>query len=499
MAAPPQPPLARIVVRSTLWTTLGNNLTQLIGFAAILLLTRALTPEAFGYFALAGFWVGLLGLRAKLGLSYAAIRQPALTGELLGTYWLLDGLAALGTLALCAAAAGLFGVFGLAPEIGLALLGLAAADLLTTATAPLAMALEKELQLSRLSLLTLLTSLAAYGIAIGLAYGGAGLLSLLAVNLTTSLLANLGVVWVARRRLPGLFQLRWRVDAGLARQLLRQGLPTGLSLTAVAGLSSQYDNFLVGTLVSATALGYYDRAYRIASWPNVLVTAVLSRVGFLTFARVKDEPERLHQAVRLALWAAVMTAVPLGLALALGARDVVLVLYGERWLPSAPWLQFLPLVGCLSPTIGVAFWLSVALGHSRATAGLTGLQLAALLLAATPLTVAYGVPGTLAGVLLAYTVSFVGSCRYIFRQVPLSPWATFGPALLAAGGAAAVTLGVAGLSGWQALPALARLPATLALTGGLYLALITALQFRATVERVRYLLRIWRPAAPAGS
>ncbi|MBL8058393.1 MAG: hypothetical protein JNK29_16935, partial [Anaerolineales bacterium] len=44
-----------------------------------------------------------------------------------------------------------------------------------------------------------------------------------------------------------------------------------------------------------------------------------------------------------------------------------------------------------------------------------------------------------------------------------------------------------------------RLPATLALTGGLYLALITALQFRATVERVRYLLRIWRPAAPAGS
>lgn len=488
------PPLARIVVRGTVWTTLGNNVNQVIGFAAILILTRALTPEIFGYFALAGFWVSLLNLRAKLGLSYAAIRQAEVTGDLLGTYWLLDSLAVGGSLALCAGAAAVFRALGMAPEISLAILVLAAAEAQTTIVAPLSMALEKELQLSRLTLNTLLTSTCAYAVAIGLAVSGAGLISLLIINVISGALASLGVAWVASRRLPGLFRLRWRFDAGLARRLIRHGLPTGLSLTAVSNLSTQYDNFLVGTLVGPAALGFYDRAYRIAQWPTVLVTSVVNRVGFLTFAKVKDDPLRLQQAVRLSLWVLLMGAVPLTLLLAWAAPDVVAVLYDARWAPSAPWLRGLAALSLLIPITGTAFWLSVALGDSRATFWLTGLQMGVLILAATPLTLWAGVPGTLAGVAAGYGAASLVGCAYIFRRVRLSARETFGPPALAA---AAALGGLSLAAQWPAWPGLApagRLLLSMAVLGGCFFPTAFALQWRETLNRLKYFREIWRAA-----
>ena len=74
--------LARIAVRSTVWTSLGTYLNQFIGFGAVLAMTRILSPEVFGFFSLGTFWSSLLNLRPKSGLSYAAIRQPHADGDL---------------------------------------------------------------------------------------------------------------------------------------------------------------------------------------------------------------------------------------------------------------------------------------------------------------------------------------------------------------------------------------------------------------------------------
>ena len=84
--------VARMALRSTLWTTLGNYAVQLIGFVSVLWLTRLLPPEVFGTLSLATFWTGLLNLRNKLGLNYAAVQYET-DGRLLGTYFVLDGIA----------------------------------------------------------------------------------------------------------------------------------------------------------------------------------------------------------------------------------------------------------------------------------------------------------------------------------------------------------------------------------------------------------------------
>jgi lipopolysaccharide exporter len=499
--APPTEPSGgdwgRIAVRSTLWVTLGTYLNLVLGFGSSLVLTRLLTPEIFGFFTMAGFWSSLLNLRPKAGLNYSAVRQPATNGELLGTYFSLD-------LAVSAASLVLAGLGGLVltwlhypPPVVLAIVLLVGAEAISSLVSPLSMVLEKEMQLSRLTLVSLVAALVAYVCAVPIALVGHNIWSLLAVSLVTNVISIAGVYWVCRQRWPQAFRLHWRFDRALAGQLLRQGISTGLALTAVGSIVTQFDNFLVGTFVGYTTLGFYDRAYGIAHWPNLLLTVVVTRVGFLTFAKVQADRARLTQAVRLSLWVLTTLGIPMALALVFGAGDLVQFLYGPAWSESALYLRFLVVYSVAWPIFSVGFWLAVAQGHSRTTLWLTATQAAVLVVLGTPMTMAWGVMGTILAVSVSMVLALVLSCAYIFRQVPLSMGATFGPPAIATALAVIVMLVLIRLPLWQQAAVVARLLLAGGVGPGVFLVALWALNPKELMERLRYILQRLRGLQPA--
>jgi len=227
-----------------------------------------------------------------------------------------------------------------------------------------------------------------------------------------------------------------------------------------------------------------------------LLTVIVSRIGFLTFAKVQQDPPRLTHAVRLSLWVLTTLGVPIVLVLLFGAPDLVQILYGPKWSESAFFLRFLTIYSLMWPFVSVGFWLSVALGHARTTTLLTATQAAAIVILATPLTLAWGVMGTILGVALTMALSFALSCYYIFRQVPLSFIETFGPPLVAACASAGLLLGVNQWPIWTQLAPLARLFATGLIGPGVFGLVLLTLQPKEMIERLQYVMRLWarRPA-----
>jgi lipopolysaccharide exporter len=487
--------LARIAVRSTVWASLGTYLNQFIGFGAVLAMTRLLSPEVFGFFSLGTFWSSLLNLRPKSGLSYAAIRQSHADGDLLGTYLVIDTVASAASLVLSGIAGFVLWQLGYAPQVVIVLLSLMGFEFISILISPLSMVLEKELQISRLTLVSLIASIAAYGVAIYLAVTGAGIWSLLAVNGVTALASLVGIYVVCRRRYPQALRWRWHFSRPLAARLLRQGIPTGLSLAAQATIVTQFDNFLIGTFVGYATLGFYDRAYRIANWTNILLTIVVSRIAFLTFAKVREDPLRLAQAVRLSLWVLTTLGVPIALMLVFGAQDLVYILYGPKWSESAGYLRFLTIYSLAWPFVSVGYWLSVALGHTRQTVFITATQAIALIVLATPMTLLWGVYGTILGVGLTMALSFVLSCRYMCGQVSISYRKTFGAPVLAAATAALVLAALSGTVAWINLPPLLRLSGVGLIACGLFFGCLLMVDGSTMVERVRYLRHRWTHAA----
>ncbi|MCC7104925.1 MAG: oligosaccharide flippase family protein, partial [Chloroflexi bacterium] len=328
---------------------------------------------------------------------------------------------------------------------------------------------------------------------VSLALAGAGYLSLLAQPVTAGLLGLVPAWLSVRALLPDVFRLRWQFDRQTARDLIGFGLPLGASGFATS-IVERFDNFLIGTFVGTTTLGFYDRAYRLARWPTLLVTDVVNRGVVATYARLQDDRERLAKTVKMTIWVITTGALPVVIGLFVAGQDLVVWLFGERWLPSVPFLRILLAFAVILPIIDAAHWLLVAIGRSGQAAAVRIIQAVALVVTGFALTLPFGAVGTAAAVGIAYVVGLAMTLRFVSREVPVNPIAWFGGPLVAAGLTVGAYLLLARTIDLNQVPLWARVFLKPSLAGAIYLLLLVALQPRTTIERGRYVLRLARGA-----
>mgnify|MGYP005846467243 CR=1 FL=1 len=403
---------------------LASSYTNMgMGFVATVVLTRLLAPEDFGTVALAAFLFGLLDLRTKLGLDYAFMHRQPTTDELVASHLSLQlSLSVLGLL-LAVSVRPLLAAWGYGAEVGHVVLALAGVGALEASGMTARDLLEKDLRFGRSTAVVTGALACSYLISILLAWKGFGYWSLVAGNAANVGLGAAGFWLLAGRR------VRLAVSRPMIVWLLKYG--AGIFLGSYAAIFVlQFDNFLVGTLVSVATLGYYERAYKIAQWPTGLVTHIVARVSLPFYAQLQDDPARLSRAFGMTLWLIATVALPLALAIFATAPDFVRLLFGENWLPSALYLRFLVVYSVIRPLLDDAGALFVATGHPRKEAAVRVTQAVALILAASPLTLLYGAPGTAIGVGVAFLVGLAVTYRYVVRLIPLPLWQTLrGPAL----------------------------------------------------------------------
>ncbi len=485
-------PLAYRAVRGGIWVALSAYWTLAVGFAANILLTRLLSPEAFGTFALAMFFAQLLRLQTKLGLGYAFGQYKETTGASVGTYVALEGIAALSGVILMGLAFPGLRLLGYEEPMLRAALALSVAACLEGIASIAGTLLEKRLRFELTSLYQSLIFPISYIPAFWLAMHGGGVWSLVAQTTAYSFL-GLGLWWVLWRQGSTLWQDPWRFRFDLASHFLRFGAATGL--WQMGGmLFSQLDNFLIGTFAGVTALGYYDRAYRMAQWPGLLFNAVLARPAFYTYARLQDDRPRLEKTVTMVTWAIGMVAIPLAIAVFIAAPEIVVLLYGERWRPSALFLQILIAFFVVRPHLENAGVLLSAMGRPARAATLLWSQVGVLGVAGIPLTMRWGVLGTCAAVGLALLMGILLAHRYIRQEVTVNPGSVLGVPLLAG------TLTLAGYAvasrfiPLEDLPLLAGLLVKISWAFLTFYSLTVALRPQEIGERARYVWRLMRKA-----
>jgi teichuronic acid exporter len=480
--------IAKRAIHSVVWITVGNYAVQALAFAALLVLRSWLDPAIFGIFDLATFWCGVLGIRPKLGLHYAAIRQPTFNGALVGTQLGID--AAAGAVGVgIAAIAGPFiaTTFGYDTTFATALIILFASDAVASLGSTFATVLERELHFRTTQIVTLVATLAGYVSALALGWNGFGIISLLVIN---------GIIWsitaaasfvTCRRRMPQLFTTGLHFDRTIAKALLRDGLATGMSITLIGTIVSQFDNFLNATYVNPTTQGFYGLAFKIANWPSMLIAMVLSRVGYAVMAKVHEDRVLLAHTIRLTYWLYGLLVMPFMLTLALHSTAIIRVLYPTgKWDASTEFLPYLAVANMFTTYAGVGYWLAAARGHRRYTVGISLLQVTLLIALGSLFVAQRGAHGTALAVLITGTVSAVIANAYTLRIVgrqQLWPLATHVIA-------AAITAGLHLAFVQQRLAPLpypAQVLVGAAFVGVIYVSTYIALGGRRSIEHLRYL------------
>lgn len=480
--------LASRAVRGTAFVLASSYANMAIGMVYGIIMARLLAPDHFGVFALALFFFSLLDLRGKLGLDLAFIHRQPTRAELIATHWTLQMIASaltLGVIAIAAVVVARLDYPSVTAPLMIAIAGAMMVEAMgTTARA----ALEKELVFARATVVITSALLVSYVAAIGMALLGWtywALVTQVAVNAT---LGTIGFWWAFRR--AGLHpSFHFRFDRDTARWMLRYGAVMSIGAVATAILL-QFDNFLVGTFVSATALGYYALAYKVAQWPTGLVTHIVSRTALPTYAKLQDDPVRLGKAFGMTLWLILLLATPLALAIFVAAPDFLLLLYGEKWLPAAVLLRFLIGYSVLRPLLDDTGALFIAIGKPERITTVLVVQAIVLIVVGTPLTLAFAAMGTAIAVGVAFVIGIIATYWFVARTIALDLTRVFVPPVTAAVGSVALYLLLAAQVDLNAFPLLMRVIVKGGVAAALFFVIVLALERRALFERIDYVRRL---------
>jgi len=179
-------------------------------------------------------------------------------------------------------------------------------------------------------------------VALLLAWQGFGVWSLVAQQVTNSLVRAI-MLWRVNPWRP-----KWLFDFQALRSLFRFG--SGMMGSAI--LNTLFDNLyalVIGRLFSAVTLGHYTRAYTLQNIVSQAPAMVANRVTFPLFAKLQQDPERLKRALEKAMTGLAFLQFPVLLGMAAVAQPLVVVLLTEKWLPCVPYLQLLCFAGILYP------------------------------------------------------------------------------------------------------------------------------------------------------
>jgi PST family polysaccharide transporter len=172
------------------------------------------------------------------------------------------------------------------------------------------------------------------GAGVALGYLGCGVWALVGSNLAMRTIKMALLVYARPISVHG----RWSWER--ARELLTTGV--GFSLGKILNfLSLQGDNFIVGRIVGAEALGMYTRAYQAMTLPAMYVGQAFERVLFPALSQKQGDTAALRTGLLSTLELSALVALPASIGMYFLASEIVKVLFGEAWTPVIPVLRVL--------------------------------------------------------------------------------------------------------------------------------------------------------------
>jgi PST family polysaccharide transporter len=186
-------------------------------------------------------------------------------------------------------------------------------------------------------------------------------------------------------------------DLGIARQLLRFGLPLALSTAVFEGVMN-VDYLIVGRELAGASLGVYLLAFNLSNWPVSIVSTAIGRVSFAGYSALRHDRDRLAAGFVHSVAVALSAVVPLVLVLAVLAPDVVRVVYGSVWAEAAAPVRWLVVLGGVRVLLQLAGEVIAVVGRTMSVLYIRLLWLLAL----PPLLNVGAERGGLSGVAMAH-------------------------------------------------------------------------------------------------
>lgn len=218
--------------------------------------------------------------------------------------------------------------------------------------------LRKRLNFKKISIIHFIATGVSVAVAIGLAFNGWGVWTLVVQQLVNSFVSTL-LLWLTSDWIPKLY-----ISLNSFKELFNYGIFLMLS-DLLNNLTANIQALIIGRRYTPADMGYYTQARKLSTIPTQSISFVVSQVTFPVLSQLQQSKEQLFTAVRKTLTCMNFVNFPLMFLLMLIAEPLVIFLFSDKWIESIPYFRILCLAGLFNCLQSVNYQVVCAVGRSR--------------------------------------------------------------------------------------------------------------------------------------
>lgn len=338
----PDTSLKRKTISGMLWSFCDLMGNQGMQFLIQIVLARMLLPEHFGLIGMILVFVAVSNSLVDSGFTQALVReQNAGQTDYSTVFYFNLALSVFIYVLLYLTAPAISGFFNqqeLTPIIRVLSLSII---INAFAIVPRAM-YTKEVDFKVQTQANLSASLISGTVAIGMAFAGFGVWSLVGRTLAMNGSQTLFLV----------FKKKWLPSIEFSGASFKRLFSFGWKLLVSGVIDTIFNNIyflIIGRQYSAAQLGYFTNASRFSDIAAQTLTSTVARVTYPVLSSIQYEETRLKQSYRQIMKLAGYVIFPVLAGLAAIGEPLVRLVFGEQWVPMTLYFQLLCIAGMLYP------------------------------------------------------------------------------------------------------------------------------------------------------
>jgi len=409
------------------WLVGSSFIGRTISLCTTVVLARILSPAVFGLYSLAFIAIDALSLFKSMGFDSALIQRKDNVGKAANTAFFVIPFFGIVLYLILSISAPMIGRFLNNQEVIGVIRALGIIFIISCFGKVPAALLEKNMQFKKVSVIEISTGFIYALTAIILAISGVGIWSLVYAYILKTIYQNTMYFIVSRWR-P-----KFEFDRKIALEMFNFGKFLFLG-GAVWFLKMNLDNLLVGKLLGVTALGLYAIAFNVANFGADYFGARVYRVIFPAYSKMQSDLGDLRKASLKVIKHISLIALPFGIAIFLLGKELLIFVYGQKWIGAVGVLRILAWAGIFNTLPAGLGGIFLACGKPKLGFWITSLQVIIFFIFITPMAKLFGINGV--GVVvsissfIAFIITLIWSMKILsinLNQIYLS----FKPSLIA--------------------------------------------------------------------
>jgi len=391
------------------WIGAFRIFCRLLAFLRIGILARVLSPLQFGIFGVASLILSFLENITETGIWIFIIQEKKYTRNQIDTAWVMSIARGLMIFTLVYLSATPISMFFNSSESILLIKTIAFVALIRGFISPSRAGLLKRLYYRKESLFSSVILLCDFSVTVILTIILKSPIAMIYGLIAGAILEAILSIVILKPRPRFKFDIKsFRLIAGRGRWLF------GARLFNYA--FSEGDDVFVGKVFEKNVLGVYQVSYKISILPLTEVTNVINQVTLPIFVKLRSDKKRLINAFRKLIITVTVIVIPIGLLLYIFPHIIVEIFLGDKWKSAIPIIKTLAVFGVLR-SITVCFnSLFNSLKLQKYIAYYTFISLLTLAISIYPLTLIFGLMGTVYAVTLGALVALIINV-YIFHLI----------------------------------------------------------------------------------